>query len=88
MVEYASLFHPTFWYMDEQTFEDYKSKYLDIYERTQKRKENEDAPIIEEVDFELELIQRDKINVAYILRLLAEVHQTSDKASQTNQQKR
>jgi type I restriction enzyme, R subunit len=45
--------------MDEQTFKDYKSKYLDIYDRTRSRNNEEDESIIEEVDFELELIQRD-----------------------------
>ncbi|HFD32311.1 MAG TPA: HsdR family type I site-specific deoxyribonuclease [Gammaproteobacteria bacterium] len=55
--------------MSNQEFEDYKSKYLDIYERS--RKENEGVSIIEEVDFELELIHKDEINVAYILQLLA-----------------
>lgn len=61
--------------MTEQEFEDYKSKYLDIYDKT-KTGEGKDGgeSIIEDVDFELELIQRDEINVAYILRLLAELH--------------
>jgi type I restriction enzyme R subunit len=57
--------------LDEQTFEDYKSKYLDIYERTKSKTDDEKESVIEEVDFELELIQRDEINVAYILKLLA-----------------
>lgn len=61
--------------MDEQTFEDYKSKYLDIYDRTRSRNDEEDKSIIEEVDFELELIQRDEINASYILKLLAELRQ-------------
>ncbi|MCK5727118.1 MAG: type I restriction endonuclease subunit R [Thiotrichaceae bacterium] len=55
--------------ISNQEFEDYKSKYLDIYERS--RKEDEGVSIIEEVDFELELIHKDEINVAYILQLLA-----------------
>jgi type I restriction enzyme R subunit len=59
--------------LDPQKFEDYKSKYLDIYDRTKRAKESEAVSIIDEVDFELELIQRDEINVAYILGLLAEV---------------
>jgi type I restriction enzyme, R subunit len=63
--------------IDEQTFEDYKSKYLDIYDRTRSRNDEEDNSIIEEVDFELELIQRDEINVSYILKLLAELRQTT-----------
>jgi len=53
--------------LDAQTFEDYKSKYQDLYHRS---REEEKVSIIDEVDFELELIQRDEINVAYILGLL------------------
>ena len=59
--------------LDEQSFEDYKSKYLDIYERTKTPKEK--VSLIEEIDFELELIRRDEINVAYILALLANLRQ-------------
>jgi len=58
--------------LSEQEFEDYKSKYLDVFERS-RTNESEGASIVEEVDFELELIHRDEINVAYILRLLAEL---------------
>ena len=57
--------------MNEQTFEDYKSKYLDIYDKTRSKNDDEKESLVEEVDFELELIQRDDINVAYILKLLA-----------------
>ncbi len=60
---------------DEQEFEDYKSKYLDIYDRT-RNNPDEGASIIDDVDFELELIHRDEINVAYILDLLAKLHRT------------
>lgn len=56
--------------MDAQTFEDYKSKYLDIHDSTKLEKADDAVSIIDEVDFELELIQRDEINVAYILSLL------------------
>ena len=58
--------------MDEQTFEDYKSKYLDIYDKTKTKDSEEKTSLVDEVDFELELIQRDEINVTYILKLLAE----------------
>jgi type I restriction enzyme, R subunit len=60
--------------LEEQEFEDYKSKYLDLFDKARSQKEGEDkASIIHDIDFELELIQRDEINVAYILRLLAEL---------------
>lgn len=58
--------------LDAQTFEDYKSKYLDIYDKTKTDHPDDAVSIINEVDFELELIQRDEINVAYILALLAD----------------
>ncbi|MEG4962652.1 MULTISPECIES: type I restriction endonuclease subunit R [unclassified Microcoleus] len=73
--------------MDEQTFDDYKSKYLDIHDRTRSRKEEENESIIEEVDFELELIQRDEINVSYILKLLVELRQNT-KTTEEDYQKR
>ncbi|GHF01519.1 type I restriction endonuclease [Aliiroseovarius zhejiangensis] len=57
-----------------QRFEDFKSKYLDIHDRMKSdRDDDQRASILNEVDFELELIRRDNINVAYILALLASV---------------
>jgi type I restriction enzyme R subunit len=64
--------------LDAQTFEDYKSKYLDIYDKTKTDKPTDAVSIIDEVDFELELIQRDEINVAYILALLATAMEEAD----------
>ena len=63
--------------MSEQQFEDYKSKYLDLYERVKHNKENQMESILDEVDFEIELIRTDEINVAYILRLLAKYRESS-----------
>jgi type I restriction enzyme R subunit len=57
--------------MNEQLFEDYKSKYLDLYDKVKTEHQKEKVSILEDVDFELELIHRDEINVAYILKLLA-----------------
>ncbi len=57
--------------IDEQEFDDYKSKYLDLYDKVKTDTSKEKVSILEEVDFELELIQRDEINVRYILQLLA-----------------
>ena len=54
-----------------QEFEDYKSKYLDVYDRVRRPEMAAKSSIIDEIDFELELIQRDEINVAYILGMLA-----------------
>jgi len=64
--------------MDEQDFEDYKSKYLDIYEKVKTTTEKEKVSILDEVDFELELIHRDEINVVYILKLLGKLHEAEE----------
>jgi type I restriction enzyme, R subunit len=63
--------------MSEQDFEDYKSKYLDLYDKVKSDTSKEKVSILEDVDFELELIHRDEINVAYILRLLANYNAAS-----------
>ncbi len=59
--------------LTEQEFEDYKSKYLDLYDKVRSDQAQEKVSVLHEIDFELELIQRDEINVAYILKLLAKL---------------
>ena len=56
--------------MDAQEFEDYKSKYLDLYDKVHRHTEKEKVSILDDLDFELELIHRDEINVVYIVNLL------------------
>ena len=50
--------------IDEQGFEDYKSKYLDLYEKVKRDTQKQKASILNDIDFELELIHRDQINVS------------------------
>lgn len=69
----------------EQEFEDYKSKYLDIHD-TIKGEGKEKVSILEDVDFELELIHKDEINVTYILKLLAQFKDSSEQEQQTQRQ--
>lgn len=57
--------------MNEQAFIDYKSKYLDLYDKVKSNQQKEKVSILDDIDFELELIHRDEINVACILSLLA-----------------
>jgi type I restriction enzyme R subunit len=59
--------------IDEQEFEDYKGKYLDLYEKVKRDTAKEKTSILDDIDFELELIHRDRINVAYILKLLSKL---------------
>ena len=62
--------------MAEQLFEDYKSKYLDLYDKVKSNHQKEKVSILEDVDFELELIHRDEINVNYIIQLLIKLKTT------------
>lgn len=68
--------------MNEQNFEDYKSKYLDIYDKVRSDHKAEKVSILNDVDFELELIHRDEINVAYILKLIAKLKGAAPKDHQ------
>lgn len=68
--------------MSIQQFEDYKSKYLDLHDEMKTRTEKERVSILQDVDFELELIHKDEINVAYILRLLAKYKESDEKEQQ------
>ncbi len=63
--------------IQEQTFEDFKSKYLDIYEDVNTATGLEKTSVLDDIDFEIELIRRDDINVAYILTLLKELDYSS-----------
>lgn len=63
--------------MTEQDFEDYKSKYLDLYDKVKGATDKEKVSILDDVDFEIELIRRDEINVYYILRLLSNYNAAS-----------
>ena len=72
--------------MENQQFEDYKSKYLDLHDKVKSDTQKEKVSILDDVDFELELIHRDEINVSYILKLLANLKE-SKKEEQTKKQK-
>lgn len=57
--------------LSEYDFDSYTSKYLDIYDKV--HKDNSTTPkssILNEINFEIELLSTDRINVDYILKLL------------------
>lgn len=54
--------------LTEQEWEDYKSKYYMLYRRVADQKEK--VSILDDVDFCIELIESDHINVAYIMNLI------------------
>ncbi len=69
--------------LNAQEYEDFKSKYLDLYDKTRLNQQI-DAPasILDEIDFQLDLIRRDEINVNYILSLLMNAPQSDSKKNQ------
>jgi type I restriction enzyme R subunit len=71
--------------MTEQEFEEFKSKYLDIKDSIAGKGDSEKVSILEDLDFELELIHKDEINVAYILRLLTKYLETSSPEEKAKQ---
>ncbi len=63
--------------IEEQEFEDYISKYKDLYDQI-KTTEAEKTSILDDIDFEMELLRRDDINVDYILSLLNNLDVSTD----------
>lgn len=59
--------------ISEQKLNDFKSKYLDLYEIVNPRVPVMKTSILQDVDFEIELLRRDNINVGYIINLLKDL---------------
>lgn len=59
-------------FMSEQTYEDFKSKYYLIYDQVKKQEKN-NVSILNDIDFAIELMETDKINVAYIMNLIRSI---------------
>lgn len=88
--------------LTEQQFMDYRSKYLDIYDsvmHTPQQPDTDDPNAgkvqcgdsehggrLEDIDFCLELLHSDIINVAYILELIADLNPYSDDYQQKRQE--
>lgn len=66
--------------INTQIFEDYKSKYYELYRKLSNDKEK--SSILNDVTFSLELIQTDKINVSYILNLIRNVDLSNEEQKQ------
>ncbi|WP_419791720.1 type I restriction endonuclease subunit R [Staphylococcus chromogenes] len=63
----------------EQTFEDYKSVYFNLYDEVTQREPTDDgASVLDDIDFKVELLRNDLINVQYILDLLASIDLTDE----------
>lgn len=66
--------------MGEEEYEGYKSWYL--YYRDQQPKSDPKVPVPVDVDFDIELVRTDRINVVYILNLLKTVNKAGKTAEE------
>ena len=66
-------------FMDEKTLMDYKSWYLQFYDDVNKKVRHGIETELEDLDFSIELVRTDKINVVYILQLLKQVNRHGTK---------
>ena len=57
--------------MNEDEFAGYKSKYLDLYEKVKRNNNSNPDSALDDIDFEIELMHRDVIDVTYIINLLS-----------------
>lgn len=58
--------------ISEQNYQDFKSKYFTIYEMV-KKEQGEKVSVLADIDFGIELMHNDKINVGYIMNLIREI---------------
>lgn len=61
-------------FMDEEEFFNYKSWYLYYYDSLKNQDGAGKVPVLADIDFQIELIRTDKINVVYILNLLKDIN--------------
>ena len=64
-------------HMSEQKYQDFKSKYFTIYEQI-RRTDDEKTSILADIDFAVELMHTDKINVSYIMNLIRDIDFSTD----------
>lgn len=57
--------------MSDQEFMDYKSKYIMLYRKT--KIDREVVSVLDDVDFCIELMETNRINVAYIMNLIRNI---------------
>lgn len=62
-------------WIPQQTFEDLKSRYFTIYDKVKNehKYDVEKTSILADIDFNIETIETDRINVAYIMNLLRSI---------------
>lgn len=65
--------------MTQQEYENFKSRYFTIHDNLKNNRDAEKVSILDDIDFSIEIIQTDKINVAYIMNLLKNMERKNKK---------
>ncbi len=63
--------------ISQRDFQDYQSKYIDLYQEYSKKNDGEKENINDDIVFEIELIKQVEVNIDYILILVAKFHQSN-----------
>lgn len=61
-------------FMDEEEYTEYKSWYLTFYDEQKEKTKKGVKTILADIDFSIDLVRTDKINVVYVLNLLKEIN--------------
>lgn len=61
-------------FMDEEEYTEYKSWYLTFYDEQKAKAKAGIKTVLADIDFSIELVRTDKINVVYVLNLLKEIN--------------
>lgn len=70
--------------MGDQEFQDFSGKYNDLNRQIREATSKEKVSVLDDVDFELDLLHRDEVNVAYILHLLRDLHDEDSEEVKTS----
>jgi type I restriction enzyme R subunit len=73
--------------MTAQEFQNFSTKYQDLKDKIRFNNDKQKVSILDEIDFEIELLHRDEINVTYIMQLLTQLKDAKpkDQAKQKKQ---
>lgn len=64
--------------ISQQTYEELKSRYITLHDNIKKQREAEKTSILVDIDFNIEIIETDRINVAYIMNLLRNINMNDE----------
>lgn len=69
-------------FMDEEEYMEYKSWYLAFYDEQKRDAKKGVKTVLADIDFNIELVRTDKINVVYVLNLLKEINRKDENEMQ------